>query len=342
MSQSRDTIVIGTSSGGVSALRTLLGQLDSALPAAVLIVQHLSPRSPGQLVAVLQRATSMPVAWVDEPVEIRPGHVYVYVAPPDMHLTIREDRAEVVRGPRENRARPAINPLFRTAAAERGGRVIAVLLTGLLDDGIAGLESVRRCGGVTVVQDPDDAEFAEMPQRALSAELADHVCCLAGMGALLRTLVGQPAPASEVPHAITVEARMSGPGRSTPEALTSIGDQVPASCPECGGPLWAVGAGESSVYRCHTGHALSARALLEMQAEEVERSMWAAVRALTERAAVLERMAGDAEARGHHRGGDVFRERAREDWAHSEQARQYLLSLRENLPREPEATGTRE
>jgi len=316
----RDTIVIGASAGGIRVLRKLLAALPPDLPASLSIVLHQA-RESGALDRILGADSVLPVGFVTDRLRLEPSRVYL--ALPDRHLVVEGDHVLSTHGPRENRSRPSINPLFRSAAAARGGRVIAVQLTGMLDDGVAGLEAVRRCGGLVVVQDPDDAEFDEMPRRALEALDADHVVTIDALPALLETLADETAPAVEIPEDIAIEARLSGLDRSFPSDVDAIGEQVPVACPDCGGPLWQVGRGEAAVYRCHVGHALSARALLGAQADDIERSLWVAVRSLSERAAMLNRLARD----GGGRTADDYRERADEALTHSEQARRFLLSL---------------
>jgi len=322
----RDIIVIGASSGGVHALREILANLPADLGAAVFIVQHQSPVS-GLLCRVLDSATKLPVIAVDGQQKVHPGRVYV--ATPDVHMVVAEDDVLATRGARENRARPSINVLFRTAAADYGSRVIGVLLTGLLDDGVAGLEAIKRCGGLVIVQDPDDAEFAQLPQHALDAVAADHVLPLVEIAKHLQQLVGQPAPSVAVPDDIAIEARLVDPRRSSAHDLNRIGEKVAFACPECGGPMWRMNHGNATHFRCHTGHALSARTLLDSQAEEIEQSLWVAVRALTERAGTLEKLADRARGLAS---ADGFRERAAEATGHAEQARQFLLSLRMTRP----------
>ena len=328
MAHLRDTIVIGASAGGVKALRGLCGQLASDLPATLLVTLHQASHGETRLVQVLQAATRLEVQWARDGEAVRRG--VIHVAPPDRHLVLQDGRTRVVLGPRENRARPAINPLFRSAAADRAGRVVALLLSGLLDDGVTGLAAVQRCGGVTIVQDPQDAEFPELPRRAVEEGAADHVLALPRMSELLERLLREEAPRVAVPEEIAVEARLDGPTPSSSEAVSALGKQVPVGCPECGGPLWQTSASGNSAFRCHTGHAFTARALLDGQSEEIERSMWVAVRALLEQSSVLERLARDAERRGAGL-GTRFRQRAEEARAHADQARRFLVSLRSEL-----------
>jgi len=335
MGSTRDTIVIGSSAGGVLALRRLLSALPADLAATVIVAQHQASDGPARLDEALRDVSTLPVAFARDGETPARGHVYL--APPDRHTMLADDVLVVCSGPRENRSRPAIDPLFRTAAAARGGRVIAVQLTGLLDDGVAGLDRVRRCGGLVVVQDPDDAEFDAMPRNALATTKADHVPTLQALPGLLVRLVGEPVSKGVIPAEVALEARLSLPGPSRPREVARVGEPVALACPDCGGPLWQSGEGLTAIYRCHVGHALSTRVLLEAQSEQIERSLWVAVRSLSEHAATLTRLADSSDTR-LHKLGDGYRERAREALDHSDQARRFLLSLHSGLP----GPGTRE
>jgi two-component system chemotaxis response regulator CheB len=162
----RDIIVIGTSAGGMETLIELFSRLPKKLAASIFVVCHISPYSSGVLPKVISRAGSLPAAHPTDREPIKPGQVYV--APPDHHLLIEDSVVRVTQGPKENRFRPAVDPLFRSAAYAYGPRVIGVILTGSLDDGTAGLWAVKERGGLAVVQDPDEALFDSMPLSALN------------------------------------------------------------------------------------------------------------------------------------------------------------------------------
>ncbi len=323
-----DTVVIGASAGGIVAIRKLLARVPVGFPAAILITVHQSSAS-SRLDSVLAAGALLPVSVVHSSQQLSPGQVYL--APPDHHMVVEDDRVTVTRGPTEMRTRPAINPLFRTAAAACGGRVIAVQLTGMLDDGVAGMLAVQRCGGLLVVQDPVDAEFPDMPQAAIDALTIDHVVPLDDMPALLERLVRQPATEAPIPDDIAIEARISGSTASRPAAVNELGEQVATACPDCGGPLWQIGSGPTAMFRCHVGHALSTRALLGAQSDVIERSLWVAVRSLSERAATLQRLADNTRSRGS-RLAETYDTRAVEALAHAETARHFLLSLHTETP----------
>ena len=319
----RDTIVVGASAGGVDAIGRLLAQLPKDLSAAVFVVQHQSPDSPRQLVHILQRRSALPVKWAENEDPADPGRVYV--APPDLHMMLSDSRLRVVGGARENRARPSINPLFRSAAAVRGSRTIGVILSGTLDDGVAGLLAIKRCGGVAIVQDPEDARFPEMPRNAVESVDVDLVIPLDRMGVAIVELARQVAPPVEIPSEIALEAALAGPHADMTTEIQETGTQVPMACPECGGPLWTNNVAAAPTFRCHVGHAFSSLTLLESQSEEVERALWAAVRALQERAAMLARL--EAGSKAGKRNAALFGARAKEASAQAEQARKFLLEI---------------
>lgn len=182
-----DTIVIGASAGGVEALKHLAGALPADLPAAIFIVVHFPPDSMSMLPAILNRYGPLPAYTAQNNEPIRPGRIYV--APPDYHLLVRDGVMQVYRGPRENHTRPAIDPLFRSAAQACGRRVVGVLLSGMLNDGTAGLIEIKRQGGLAIVQDPEDALFPDMPRSAVKNVAVDYVLPLARIATVLTGLV---------------------------------------------------------------------------------------------------------------------------------------------------------
>ena len=193
-------MVIGASSGGIDAVRRIVGGLPEGLPAAICVVIHTAADSPGVIDEILRRTTRLPVANAENGARLEAGHVYV--APPDHHLVIEPGALAVTRGPKENRFRPAIDPLFRSAAQAYGAAAIGVILTGNLDDGTAGLAAIKRLGGIAVVQDPQDAQFPSMPGSAAAHVDVDHIATLAEIPPLLERLLARPlAPATTDPSA---------------------------------------------------------------------------------------------------------------------------------------------
>lgn len=284
----RDVVVIGASAGGVRALRELVSALPPKFGAAVFIVLHIGAHS-STLPDILGHASPSPVTHAVDGESFEPGRIYV--APPDHHLLLEAGRMRVTRGPKEHHTRPAVDPLFRSAALSLGSRVIGVLLTGRLDDGTAGLQAIKACGGLVLVQDPDEAEEPGMPQSALRHVVVDHCLPLGSMAMRLAELVGtaapRPAPAPrqmELEHAMTLGLQNGVEAMSELEAIASPTTLV---CPECSGSLWEVKGTDPSRYRCHTGHAFSLRTLQMAQEESTEQALWSAIRALHERQMLL-------------------------------------------------------
>ncbi len=295
-----DIIVIGTSAGGVEALTALAATLPRALPASVFVVLHLAPTSRSYLPDILNRAGRLPAYHARDGEAIHPGRIYV--APPDRHLMLSFGKVVVVRGPKENRHRPAVDPLFRSAAVAYGPRVIGVVLTGALDDGTAGLGAIKRRGGLAVVQDPDDATFPDMPASALEYVQVDYRVPLAEMGALLARLAAQAA-AKEGERAVSdemeMEDKLSATDPSTLDITKRPGKLVAFTCPECKGPLWEIRDGELVHYRCRVGHSFSTDNMLAGQGEAVEDALWTALNILQESMQLSERLAHEAKGRGH-------------------------------------------
>ena len=321
----RDVVVIGASMGGVAALGNLLSELPADFPARICVVQHISPSASGQIAAVLGRNCALEVVMAQNGMPFEAGRVYV--APPDLHLLAKQDGLKVVRGPRENRVRPAIDPLFRSAAVSFGSRTIALLLTGLQDDGASGLAAVARCGGVTIVQSPEDAAFPEMPESALRALTPEHCVALSEMPALLYKLVGQVVkPGPSIPREVELEVQIAERVMSDIPREERIGEQVALGCPACGGPLWEMNDESVKRYRCHVGHGYTATSLLADQADAVEKALWLALRTLEERGNMLSRMAESEKGKGREHTPGSYQERAREARTHADSIRRLLIS----------------
>jgi two-component system, chemotaxis family, protein-glutamate methylesterase/glutaminase len=296
--QTKDVIVIGSSAGGVEALRRLCACLPADLPAAVLIVQHLSPSARSVLPQLLAKVGSLPAATPSDGEALERGRIYV--AGPDHHLLLRPGHVLVRRGPFENRTRPAVNALFRSAAIAYGARVIGVVLTGLLDDGTDGLIAIKAVGGTSVVQHPDDAEWPSMPRNALKRDHVDHAVKLDDMGALLSRLCREEAgPSIPPPEDYMVEDRIAAQDfASLNEAVETPGRASKISCPDCGGVLNQIDADKEIRFRCQVGHAFTPLGLAAMQADELERALGVAVRTHRDRMRLFEQMKESAVDRG--------------------------------------------
>lgn len=308
-SATRDIIVIGGSSGGLEALRTLVRGFEPGLPASVFVVLHMGANS--HLAPILGRAGTLPVVAAESGEHFEHGKIYVGV--PGLHLLLHDGHILLRRGPRENLSRPAIDPLFRSAAASFGGRVIGVVLSGALSDGAAGLRAIKRCGGLAVVQDPDEAVVSDMPRNALHHVGADHVCKAKDMAPLLGKLARQPAgPTPDIPLDIRIEAAIAAQELLDMRADDMLGTPSRFTCPECHGALWEIEDGSMLRYRCHVGHAFAADTVLASQGEEIDRLLGTLLRSHQERAALAQRMAKHERANERHALAEHLESRARD------------------------------
>lgn len=285
-------VVVGASSGGIHALRTIVAGLPTDFPAAVCAVVHTSAESPGLLDFILQRAGPLPVSSATEGARLEAGHIYV--APPDHHLLVEPGVLRLTKGPKENRFRPAIDPLFRAAARVYGPAAIGVVLTGNLDDGTAGLRAIKQLGGIAIAQDPADATFPSMPQSAIRRVPVDHVLALSAIAPMLARIVTSPMderPAPAGAPQIDVELQIAKERNAVDAGLTRIASPSPFACPECHGVLHKVNETGLLRYRCHTGHAYSVESLVGALSEAIEDELWGAVRALQEGGLLMQHLA---------------------------------------------------
>jgi len=308
----RDIIVMGGSAGAVEGMAQIVAGLPADLPAAVFVVVHFPPYSTSVLPRILTRAGALKAVHPcdGDPVE----HGTIYVAPPDHHLLLEEGRIRLTRGPRENGHRPAVDTLFRSAARAYGRRVAAVVITGNLDDGTAGLGTVRARGGAAVVQDPEDALHPGMPGTALSVVGADVVAPLDRIAAALVELATTPLPEAEppVPGLLQQESAIAELDFDALHDDERPGTPSGYSCPECHGALFEINEDEVVRFRCRVGHAYGVESLLAQQGHAVESALWSAMMALKERAALSRRMSERLRERGGQLSADRFAEQANE------------------------------
>lgn len=322
-----DVIVIGASTGGVEALMQIVRDLPSDLPATVLVVLHIPPQGASYLPEILSRAGALPARHPTDHEPIRPGQIYV--APPDFHLLVEQGRVRVVRGPRENRSRPAIDPLFRSAAITYGTRVVGVILTGALDDGTAGLWAIKERGGIAVVQNPKDALVSSMPANALEYVEVNYCPPLSEMPALLVRLAHEPAEADgayPVPKDMELESNLAASDPRTMENEERPGILSSFTCPECKGPLWELHDGKLIRFRCRQGHAFTADTMLNGQTEAVEDALWSALNILQEHQQMLYKLADDARRRQLQMAATRFEDKAQERAKQMAALRQVLLN----------------
>ena len=331
----RDIIVIGGSSGATIPLKKILGRLPADLPAAVFIVLHVPARGIGILSTVASAVTRLPVRQAENGMTIENGTVYL--AAPDRHLLIAPDHIILGCGPRENMTRPAIDPLFRSAALHYGPRVIGVLLSGLLSDGAAGLSAIKRCGGLALVQDPADALADEMPLRGLEATTAD--LCIPGsrIGDVLADLAREaPGPSQPIPPEIRLEVEIAtGEGLGS-DVLRRVAEAVPLTCPNCGGVLSELKGKYPLRFRCQVGHAFTADTLAREQEWRVDEALRVALRIIEERAELVERMAEDGRRSGRPAVAELYTSRAAKYRQYADTIRRVVLgSLDAQAPDQP-------
>lgn len=287
--QTRDIIVIGASAGGFDALKKLVAGFPADFPASIFIVWHIAPDVTGVLPQVLNRAGKIKAAHAIDGESIEPNRIYV--APPDHHLLMEDNRVRVTKGPKENRFRPAVDPLFRSAAYAYGRRVIGVILSGALDDGTSGLWMTKHRGGLAVVQDPLDAEFPSMPHNALHQVAVDYKVPVAEMADLLVSLTSEEIELSEEimerDKLTEIEIKIALEDSAFERNIMEFGDLTPFTCPDCHGVLVKLTDGERARFRCHTGHAFSADSLLATVTEDIEDSLYNAIRGIEESVMLL-------------------------------------------------------
>lgn len=334
----RDIVVIGASAGGVEALRDLCADLPSDIPAAVFVVWHIPTQSLGMLPRILQPVSRLPVANALNDQPIMPGTITV--APPDHHMLLENDRVRLTQGPRENRFRPAVDPLFRSAAFFCGPRTIGVVLAGSLDDGSSGLWAIKDRGGIAVAQDPTDALFPDMPNNAIRNVKVDYVLPAREMGALLERLTREQIdlPAPHARPSLGLEVESAAMMTTDDAAMSQLGELSQFTCPECHGSLWRIYEGTIVRFRCRTGHAYSSETLLDELTESIERTLWASVRGLEENATLLEHLGHHLRERDENGIADAYLRRAEETWARARSVRGAI----EDGPRQGPARGREE
>lgn len=335
-----DVIVIGASAGGVEAISRVVADLPRDIRASILVVLHVS-RGRSLLPEILTRAGPLPAS---HPVDGEPlQYSRIYVAPPDQHLVVSDGAVRTVHTASENGVRPAVDPLFRSAARAYGPRVIGVILTGSLDDGTAGIAAVKEAGGVTIAQDPDEAAAPGMPTSAIAGGMIDHVVPLRDIPLLLAALAEEDATASTSrsgPHMRAMEPDLAQP------PLAIVGADRPGkpsvfTCPECHGTLWEADEGGLLRFRCRVGHVYSPESMLAAQTDEVDRALWVALRTLEERAALAHRLAERARRHQQHWVDKAFSERAVEAESEAGHIRD-LLHMRAGIHSVPDDTSAGE
>lgn len=331
----RDLVVIGGSAGSIGPLRTILGALPADLPAAVVVALHIPAASTGIFNSVAAAAGKLPVVAAEDGMPLVTGHVHLAV--PNRHLIVEGDMLRLGAGPRENLVRPAIDPLFRSAAISHGPRAVGVILSGRLNDGADGLRAIKRCGGVALVQAPQDCTAAEMPLAALEATSVDMSLEAAGLGAAIIRFVRERAePAGPAPKDIVLEVEIAQGGRCDSGVAGRIAVPVPLTYPSCGGVLSQVSGAHPLRFRCEVGHGYTASTLAHQQEDSVDKALRVALRIVGERAELIARMARDAAAAGRAGMAEMYASRAEEYRAYAETLKSAVLKTLEKSPRGPD------
>ena len=328
-------VVIGASAGGVEALIEVIPKLPPTFAAPICVVLHIPADSPNLLASILARRATLKVVDASNGAKLKSGTVYI--AQPDRHLTIESDRTlRLTRGPRENRHRPAIDPLFRSAALTYGSGAVGVILTGSLDDGTAGLLALKRVGGLAVVQSPQDAMYAGMPQSAVeNVDHLDFVVSLAEIPEVLDRCLKMPRLAP-VPSTgleqMDMEKKIAEMDEGAMKTEDRPGSPSAFSCPDCGGVLWEIADGEYSRFRCRVGHAFSPETMLGAQADILEEALWSALKTLEESASLAKRLAAMELQRGHTWMMKRFEDRENEARDRAEAIRKVLARVNGTVP----------
>jgi two-component system, chemotaxis family, protein-glutamate methylesterase/glutaminase len=316
-------IVIGTSAGGIEAMKVVAGGLPADLKAALFVVLHMGANGLGILPEILARAGPLAAANARDGEPIRPGRIYC--APPDHHLLLEPSgHVRLSRGPEENRFRPAVDPLFRSAAYAFGPRVVGVVLTGFLDDGTAGLWAIKERGGTAVVQNPEEALAPSMPRSALQHVPVDHCVPLTEMAPLLAELARTPIKekgALPVPKRLETEVKIAQEDNALEAGIIQWGEPSLYACPECHGVLLQLKEGTNLRFRCHTGHAYAREALRAEYSERTEGALCNAIRSMEETVLLLRGMG----AQGHGQAATALEQKARETQRRADLVRQAVM-----------------
>jgi two-component system, chemotaxis family, protein-glutamate methylesterase/glutaminase len=306
----KDIVVIGGSAGSHAVLQQIVSDLPADLPASIFVTTHMPAGGVSLLPDILSRVSRMPVVRAVDGQPIEPGCVYVAV--PDHHLLVIDGTVRFGNGPRENMTRPAIDPLFRSAALSHGPRTVGVVLSGLLNDGASGLSAIKACGGTAVVQSPLDADADQMPLSALETVDADQVVPTADLGRVLAQIVGENADAEKhCPDSVALEVQIAGGARLGTGALLKIADPTALTCPDCQGVLSEVRGEQPLRFRCQIGHAMTAE-VIKSHAGDVHEALTIALRIMEERVTLVTRMADDARRTSRNSVAQLYDGRAEE------------------------------
>lgn len=323
-------VVIGASAGGLKAVAELLSRFPKNNTISVFVVLHVSTNSIGQVIVQhIQKHTSLICEIPVNGQKIEQGHLYV--APPDHHMLVKRGQICIHNGPHENRWRPSIDVLFRSAAVAYNSHVVGIILTGLMDDGTSGMGAIKRSGGICIVQEPEEAEFSDMPANVLKHVDVDYRVSIAEMGYVLENLFSIPsAPEVSVPKELAIEVEITERLSSQVQEMNKIGDQSLFRCPDCGGALWKIKGDTVDRYRCYTGHVYTQKVLFQAQAEGIEETLWVAIRMLEERRNLLLTVSAYGSNLQYPDSVEDKKKRASDINVHIERLKAVLLSINMN------------
>lgn len=321
-------IVIGASAGGRDALCKLIAPLPQDLNAAIFIVMHLSGTGiDNYLVTQLQKYTALPCRIARENLPIEKGHIYI--AAVDHHLLVKEDVMHITKGPTENRWRPSIDTLFRSAAVHYSEQVIGIILTGLLNDGTAGMQAIKRCGGTSMVQDPKEAAYPDMPQSVLDNTMVDFILPVTAMNeAIQETIANKRKTGVPVPQDLKLESALAEKSITSIDEVSKPDQHALFSCPDCGGGLWKIKEGGHIHYRCHIGHSYTESDLLQKQFESLNATLWVALRMMEERKQLLHKMSKDEKTKNMHDLSKIHTDHAQELEVHINKLKELLFNVK--------------
>ncbi|MCS3796863.1 chemotaxis protein CheB [Niastella sp. OAS944] len=319
--------VIGASAGGQEAICKLIASLPRDVNAAFFIVMHISRHGlESILVNRLQKCTTLHCASAVDAQAIEPGHIYI--APADHHLIVTAGAMHLRKGPSENRWRPSIDVLFRSAAVHYSERAIGIVLTGLLDDGTSCMKAIKKCGGTCMVQNPAEAAYPDMPQSVLDNSVVDHILGVTAMGqAIQKTIAEKKLTGVEVPYELKAETRLMENSITNIDEISKLGNHSVYTCPDCGGGLWEIKEADQTRYRCHIGHAFSQNDLLKKQFEALNGTLWVALRMMEERKNLLVKITRQDESRNMHTLAEMHADQARELETHINNLKELLFNI---------------